>query len=77
LVALEIAEAKVDLERLRARLQAYEERYEMSSEVFYRRFRAGKLGDDLELLEWSVFWDMYQAAARRLDALVKQTDYAV
>lgn len=76
LIALEIAQTKAELQRLHDRLQTYEARYDMPSDVFYRRFRAGELGDDMDFVEWSVFWDMHQAAARRLDALMKQADDA-
>ena len=72
LVALEVEQTKGELERLRARLQTYEQSYNMRSEVFYRRFRAGELGDDMDFVEWSSFWDMYQAAERRLDELTKR-----
>ncbi len=76
LVALEVEQTQADLQRLGARLQAYEELHGMSSEVFYRRFRSGELGDDADFVEWSAFWDMHQAAMHRLDELVKQTDEA-
>jgi hypothetical protein len=49
----------------------------MGSEEFYRRFRAGELGDDIDFVEWGVFWDMHRATERRLDELthqVKDTD---
>ncbi len=44
----------------------------MTSDEFYRRFRNGELGDDMDLVEWSIFWDMYQATEKRLAGLVKQ-----
>ncbi len=33
----------------------------MTSDSFYRRFRAGMLGDGMDFVEWSIFWEMYQA----------------
>ncbi len=47
--------------RLGARLLAYKQQYGMTSDNFYRRFRAGILGDDMDFVEWSIFWEMYQA----------------
>lgn len=47
--------------RLGARLSAYEQQYDMTSDSFYRRFRAGILGDGMDFVEWSIFWEMYQA----------------
>ncbi len=73
LVALEVEQTRKELQRLRARLQAYEEMHGMQSEVFYRQFRSGELGDDMDFVEWSVFWDMHQAATRRLNELLKQS----
>jgi hypothetical protein len=52
---------------LAARLSAYEQQYEMTSDEFYRRFRNGELGDSVDFVEWSVFWDMRQAAEKRLN----------
>jgi len=48
-----------------ARLTSYEQRYGMTSWEFYQRFRAGELGDDMDFVEWSVFWDMHQAVEKR------------
>jgi hypothetical protein len=72
LIALEIAQCRTELQRLVARLSAYEQQYHMTSDEFYRRFRNGELGDDMDLVEWSIFWDMYQATEKRLAGLVKQ-----
>ena len=65
LIALEIAECRAELPCLAARLSAYEQQYHMTSDEFYRRFRNGELGDDMDLVEWSIFWDMHQATEKR------------
>ena len=36
----------------------------MTSDEFYRRFRAGTLGDSIDFVEWSIFWEMYQATEK-------------
>ena len=72
LIAVEVEQTKAELQRLEARLSAYEQQHGMTSEEFYRRFRAGELGYDIDLVEWSAFWDMHQAARRRLDELSEQ-----
>ena len=41
----------------------------MSSEEFYPRFRAGELGDGMDSVEWSVFYEMHQAILERLKVL--------
>jgi hypothetical protein len=36
----------------------------MTSDEFYRRFREGTLGDSMDFVEWSIFWEMYQATEK-------------
>ena len=69
LLTMEIERAYVERRDLDARLADYEKRYHMSSEEFYRRFRAGELGDGMDFVEWSVFYDMHQATLERLKML--------
>lgn len=69
LLAMEIERAGVERRDLEARLADFEERYSMSSEDFYRRFRTGELGDEIDFVEWSVFCEMYQAILEQLKML--------
>ncbi|MEA3345785.1 MAG: hypothetical protein U9Q78_06015 [Chloroflexota bacterium] len=69
LLAAEIERAYAERRDLEARLADYEKRYHMSSEEFHRRFRAGELGDGMDFVEWSVFYEMYQAMLERLEML--------
>jgi len=69
LLATEIKRAYVERRDLDARLADYEKRYHMSSEEFYRRFRAGELGDGMDFVEWSVFCEMHRAILERLKML--------
>lgn len=43
---------------LRERLKGFEERYQMSSKVFYQRFQAGELGDSADFFEWNTYYEM-------------------
>jgi hypothetical protein len=72
LISLEARQCHAELQRLAVRLAEYEKRHGISSAEFYRRFRAGTMGDDMDFVEWSVFWDMHQATQKHLDDLVKQ-----
>jgi hypothetical protein len=54
---------------IEARLTAFESRYQLSSADFYRDFRAGKLGDEADFVEWCAFYEMWQAAGERLKLL--------
>ena len=69
LLAAEAERALAERRDLEARLSAYEKQFNMSSQEFYRRFRAGELGDGMDFVEWSVFYEMYQAIRQRLDVL--------
>jgi len=69
LLAAEAERALTERRDLEARLSAYEKQFNMSSQEFYRRFRAGKLGNGMDFVEWSVFYEMYQAIRQRLDVL--------
>ncbi len=69
LLAAEIQQTQAEQRDLQIRLSAYEEQYDMLSEEFYRRFRSGELGDGIDFVEWSVFYEMYQALLERLRLL--------
>jgi hypothetical protein len=51
---------------LESDLQQYETQYEMPSAEFYQRFRAGELGDDIDFVEWSSFYQMSCSVRERL-----------
>ena len=69
LLALEIQQAQREQRDLKARLADYEAQYQMTSEEFYARFRKGELGDEMDFVEWSVFYEMYQALLERIEML--------
>jgi len=72
IVTLAREETRQTLAELEARLRAFEERYQMESEEFYERFRAGELGDNMEVVEWSVFYEMWKATQERLNLLTSE-----
>lgn len=69
LLAAEAERALAERRDLEARLSAYEEQFNMSSAEFYSRFQAGELGDEIDFVEWSVFYEMYQAILQQLEVL--------
>lgn len=69
IIALERAAAHREYADLRERLQTFETRYQMSSEDFYRRFRAGEMGDAMDVVEWSIFYEMWESVRARLAML--------
>ena len=69
IIALERATAQRELAELQERLRTFETRYQMSSEDFSRRFRAGALGDAMDMVEWSIFYEMWESVRARLTTL--------
>jgi hypothetical protein len=59
IIEQQVAELETDL-------QQYETQYQMSSADFYQRFRAGELGDDIDFVEWSYFYQMSCSVGERL-----------
>ena len=41
------------------RLSSYENRFKMSSEDFFDKYSKGKMGDDIEFVEWSNDYQHY------------------
>ena len=66
IIALERAAARHAYADLRERLHTFETRYQMSSEDFYQRFRAGEMGDAMDVVEWSIFYEMWESVRARL-----------
>jgi hypothetical protein len=68
-LALEKETARRELKELQERLRAFEAQYQLSSQEFYQRFRAGELGDAVDFVEWSIFYEMAESVRERLEAL--------
>jgi len=68
--AQEAAEAEAAIKRIDSDLQAYEAQYGMSSESFYRQFRAGELGDKMDFIEWGSLIMMKNDLQQRLELLL-------
>ncbi|RLT45260.1 MAG: hypothetical protein DWI57_01120 [Chloroflexi bacterium] len=57
-----------DLLELAADLRCFEEKYAMASEEFYRRFKAGQMGDDFDFFGWSSCFRMYTKTRRSIES---------
>ncbi len=66
-----------DLLELAAELRCYEEKYEMASDEFYRKYKAGVLNEELQhCMEWASFYRMYSKTRRAIEnALVRAAVY--
>ncbi|MFM9268604.1 hypothetical protein [Tychonema sp. BBK16] len=73
IIAHEIAIAKQQATELETDLQQFETHYAMSSPEFYQKFRAGELGDDIDFVEWSSFYQMSCSVRERLQILLSNS----
>ena len=66
-----------DLLELAADLRAFEKKYGMASEEFYRKYKAGVLDDELQhCMEWASFYRMYSKTRRAIEnALMRAAVY--
>jgi cell division septum initiation protein DivIVA len=69
IISYEIAKTTQELEELKVELKAYEERFIMSSEVFFSKFNAGELEDNADFFEWSALYQIHLRAFERLKIL--------
>ena len=73
IIAHEIAIAQEQAAELETDLQQYETQYLMSSAEFYPKFQAGQLGDDIDFVEWSSFYQMWSSVRERLHILLSNS----
>jgi hypothetical protein len=48
------------LARYQREMRHFEERYEMESATFYRRFEDGELGDAMDFFEWAGLYELFR-----------------
>lgn len=73
IIAHEIAIAKQQAAELETDLQQFETQYQMASPEFYQKFRAGELGDHIDFVEWSSFYQMSCSVGERLQILLSNS----
>lgn len=66
LIDLEQSRVRRELEDIQRRLQAFEQKYRLSSAEFYAHYEAGKLEDSADFMEWSSFYDMLASTQQYL-----------
>ncbi|MGR3172994.1 MAG: hypothetical protein ACUZ8N_00140 [Candidatus Scalindua sp.] len=47
-----------EIKRLNRELKKYERKYKRDSSVFFKEFKKGKTGDDMNLIEWPSLYQM-------------------
>ncbi len=69
IIAYQVAETKRALLNLRVDLQTFEQKYGLSSEVFYQRYERGEMGDDEDFMVWAGLVEMLSSNEKRLQGL--------
>jgi hypothetical protein len=65
----QIARDEADLQRVNRELAEFEKQYGLSSEEFWSRFKAGRMDDSADFMEWNAFCKMRQRIWDRLAIL--------
>jgi hypothetical protein len=55
----QVQKDEAQLHRLKSDLERYEQQFGMASEIFNAKYQAGALGDDVDVFEWHVIYEMY------------------
>ena len=56
-----------DLIDLWQELQNFEQKYELTSEEFYRKYQAGQQGDDEYCMLWAALYEMFNSSKRLIE----------
>ncbi len=69
LVQIEASELQRNLHELSSRIAAFEKKYNLSTEMFLKKFDSGELGDDADFIEWFAYSDMKSELTGKLQIL--------
>ncbi len=61
---------KREIARMQYALNKYETKYNMTSELFYKKIEAGELGDDKDFVMWSGIYELFLDSKKQLSQLV-------
>ena len=56
-------------DEIRADLDQFEQRYRIESSEFNEKFMRGEMGDDIDFVDWSGTWRVYQTTLNSLASL--------
>jgi pyruvate-formate lyase-activating enzyme len=72
LILQEINSIEEEIQEIAIDLQTFEQQYKLSSAQFYQQFKSGELGDAIDFVEWSAFYQMWCSLQERLNILNSQ-----
>jgi len=59
LIESQLQRDEIKLEELAVELRRYETQFSMMSPEFYEKYQRGEMGDNIEMFEWSVLYEMH------------------
>ena len=71
-IHFQLARYRNNISQINDELARFEKNYKMSSEQFYKKFEAGKLGDGEDFFEWSSLYEnilLYKQRIKELESL--------
>ncbi|MCK4615132.1 MAG: hypothetical protein KAU14_10045 [Thermoplasmata archaeon] len=74
MIEVDISIQTKEMRNLRKTLEEFEEKYNMSSDEFVRRFNNGEMGDDREFIRWYAYKDAYNELEKRCNELRNHID---
>jgi hypothetical protein len=57
LIQYQLAKYRDNINQIKREMEKFEKSYNMSSDIFYQEFEAGKLGDEGDYFEWSSLYE--------------------
>ncbi len=71
LLEYEIQQHEASLEKFAQDLAEFEEKYQMRSELFFKKFEKGELGDAMDFVEWAGLHQMFKRIESRKKMLTQ------
>ena len=73
---IEISHCRLDLKKAREALRPFEDRFQMASRDAWEKYNSGRLGDDLDIMEWMGLYENCLALERQLNRIKESRVYA-
>lgn len=71
LTQLELEKYKMQMEKVKLELIPFERRFGKISQIAWEKFQCGKLGDDMDVMEWMMLYENYLALETQYKRLIE------
>ena len=65
----QVSELKKEILNIQLDLRAFEKKYKLSTEEFYKKFNNAELGDDTDYMIWAGIYEMFKRSEKKLEDL--------